>query len=277
MTEEATIEPLVPADCDCTDLDGFMLNVERLMASELVALSVHEVVAAALFLWCRSWKQVPAASLPDDERVIAAFARLPIAKFRRIRSEVMRGFVKCSDGRFYHKVLAAEALKAWGRKLAFQKRRDTDAERLRKWRASHGETSGETHDETRFVQEGQGQGQGQGLKKESKKSSLRSHKENGAKAPSNGEEQKIPRASRLPEGWEPFDENYDLAISWGLIDSEIRTEHAKFTDYWTAKSGKDATKTDWDATWRNWMRKAADDKRNKIQKQRAFEDRYKHH
>ena len=35
-------KPLVPPDCDCTNLDGFMLNVERLMASELVAISSHE-------------------------------------------------------------------------------------------------------------------------------------------------------------------------------------------------------------------------------------------
>lgn len=37
-----------------------------------------------------------------------------------------------------------------------------------------------------------------------------------------------------------------------------RYETAKFIDYWRGKSGKDATKTDWVATWRNWMRKAAE-------------------
>jgi len=156
----------VPADCDCTDLDGFMLNVERLMASELVALSSHEVVAAALFLWCRAWKQKPAASLPDDERVLAAFSRLPLPRFRKLRDEALRGFVKCSDGRFYHPVLAEEARKAFERKTAFRKKRETDAERLRKWRETQRETGGETSDETRFVAEGQGQGQGQVVKKE---------------------------------------------------------------------------------------------------------------
>ena len=162
--------PLVPADCDCTDLDGFMLNVERLMASELVALSSHEVVAAALFLWCRAWKQRPAASLPNDERVMAAFARLPLPRFRKLRDEVLRGFVLCSDGRLYHRVLAKEALRAFERKAAFRRKRETDAERLRKWRSSQTETRSETvaetrfetQSETRFVAEGQGQGQGQG-------------------------------------------------------------------------------------------------------------------
>ena len=151
--------PLTPRECDCTDLDGFMLNVERLMASELVALSSHEIVAASLFLWCRAWKQRPAASLPDDDRVNAAFARLPLARFKRLKREVMHGFVKCNDGRLYHRVLAAEALNAYQRKLSFQKRRNDDAERLRKWREKHGET--------RVEREGQDKdstGQGQNRK-----------------------------------------------------------------------------------------------------------------
>jgi len=158
-------EPLTPADCDCTDLDGFMLNVERLMASELVALSSHEVIGAAVLLWCRAWKQTPAASLPDDDRINAAFAKLALPRFRKLKAEVMRGFVKCADGRLYHRTLAAEAAKAFERKQAFRKKRETDAERLRKWRKgdveTHGETGdetrGETQSETRFVAEGQGQ------------------------------------------------------------------------------------------------------------------------
>ena len=156
--------PLVPADVDCTDLDGFMLNAERLMASELVALSSHEVIGAALLLWCRAWKQRPAASLPDDEKVIAAFARMPLARFRKLRGEVLRGFVLCSDGRLYHRVLASEAVHAYERKIAFQRKREADAERLRNWRSSkrdetQPETQPETQTETRFVAEGQGQGQ----------------------------------------------------------------------------------------------------------------------
>ena len=32
-----------------------------------------------------------------------------------------------------------------------------------------------------------------------------------------------------------------------------KRETDKFINYWRAKSGKDATKLDWVATWRNWM------------------------
>jgi uncharacterized protein YdaU (DUF1376 family) len=159
MNEELP-PPLTQSECDCTDLDGFMLNVERLMASELVALSSHETVAAALFLWCRAWKQRPAASLPDDDRVNAAFARLPLAKFKRLKSQVLHGFVKCSDGRLYHRVLAGEAANAYQRKLSFQKRRNDDAERLRKWREKRGETRCDAEGQDR-------ESTGQGLHRES--------------------------------------------------------------------------------------------------------------
>ena len=139
-----------------------MLNVERLMASELVALSSHEVIAAALLLWCRAWKQMPAASLPDDERVIAAFAKLPLARFRKLAKQIMRGFIKCSDGRWYHSILAESARSAFERKQAFRHKRETEAERLRKWRESKRETHIETRTETRFVPEGEGEGEGEG-------------------------------------------------------------------------------------------------------------------
>ncbi|USP02836.1 DUF1376 domain-containing protein [Bartonella taylorii] len=61
------------------------------------------------------------------------------------------------------------------------------------------------------------------------------------------------RGCRLPADFEP---DYDFAIEEGLPPERVKVEMAKFRDYWTAKSGKDATKIDWQATWRNWVRKA---------------------
>jgi hypothetical protein len=34
---------------------------------------------------------------------------------------------------------------------------------------------------------------------------------------------------------------------------------AKFVDFWRGKSGRDATKLDWPATWRNWLRRDFED------------------
>src|SRR4029077_9931554 len=125
-----------------------------------LALHGNDVLGAALLLWCRVWKQRPAASLPDDDRVLAAFARLPLKKFREIKGAVMRGFVKCNDGRLYHKFLSAEAAKAYARKVQFRQKRAAEAKRLQEWRNAQRETRDETHSETRsetrFVADGNG-------------------------------------------------------------------------------------------------------------------------
>lgn len=60
------------------------------------------------------------------------------------------------------------------------------------------------------------------------------------------------KASRLPDDFIVTDELLEWAmLKRPSIDTSLETE--KFVNYWTAKSGKDATKLDWNATWRNWI------------------------
>src|SRR6186713_408890 len=66
-----------------------------------------------------------------------------------------------------------------------------------------------------------------------------------------------PRAMRIPI---PFEVD-DAMVEWA--DTELprfdwERETPKFVDYWKAKSGAQATKVDWPATWRNWMRRASE-------------------
>lgn len=114
-------EPYTTADIDVRDMDGFMLNAERLLASELWALSTGEEFKAAMGLWCRAWKQIPAASLPNDDRILSSFAGVPLPRWKKVREMAMRGFDLCSDGRLYHKVLADDAKRAMAKK---KERRD---------------------------------------------------------------------------------------------------------------------------------------------------------
>ncbi len=67
-----------------------------------------------------------------------------------------------------------------------------------------------------------------------------------------------PTGTRLPEGWM-------LPKAWGewalserndLTADDVRREGACFADYWHGKAGADARKADWEATWRNWIRRA---------------------
>ncbi|WP_085908298.1 hypothetical protein [Kiloniella majae] len=62
------------------------------------------------------------------------------------------------------------------------------------------------------------------------------------------------RGKRLDTDWEPSLADEDFARKEGLTNADIRAEADKFRDYWIAKTGSAATKHDWPATWRNWIR-----------------------
>jgi len=90
------------------------LDVVRLRDSDMMALSTAEGFRAGVSLWCASWHQVPAASLPNDDRVLchlAGFGR-DMATWLSVRDEALRGFVLCADDRFYHPVIAEKANEA---------------------------------------------------------------------------------------------------------------------------------------------------------------------
>lgn len=114
-------EPLVGRHVELSKLDGFMLDTIRLLGSELVALSTGDEFKAAVLLWCRAWKQVPACSLPNDDRILASFAMVPPMRWKKVKAMALRGFVECSDGRLYHRVLAEDAHRAWE---ALERRRE---------------------------------------------------------------------------------------------------------------------------------------------------------
>lgn len=61
------------------------------------------------------------------------------------------------------------------------------------------------------------------------------------------------RASRLHVDWEPDEIDRAYASAKGLAPAAIAAMAERFRNHWTAKSGKDATKLDWAATWRNWV------------------------
>jgi uncharacterized protein YdaU (DUF1376 family) len=61
----------------------------------------------------------------------------------------------------------------------------------------------------------------------------------------------VGRGSRLPPDWVPEVEH----LGWSALQAQ---ELPKFRDYWLAQPGQKGVKADWQATWRNWMRKAAE-------------------
>lgn len=67
------------------------------------------------------------------------------------------------------------------------------------------------------------------------------------------------KGCRLPSNFQPKMETHR---NLGVPDDTAVEEFEKFKDYWNAKTGKDATKLDWDATWRNWLRNTKERKYN---------------
>lgn len=60
---------------------------------------------------------------------------------------------------------------------------------------------------------------------------------------------------RLPDDWQPTFADMEFATDQ-LGRERAGVEVDTFRDYWHAKTGQLATKLDWSATWRNWIRKA---------------------
>jgi len=159
MTERA---PLVPPEVDLRGLRWMPIDTVRLLDSDLNAISTGEQFRAAVRLWCKAWHQVPAASLPDDDRILATLSGYG-SRWKKLRQAAMRGFVKCSDGRWYHPVIAEKALEAWEYRKAQQARAnkrwgggaptgnvDLDGDRLRRQRVRQAKSSG-THTDAEWV------------------------------------------------------------------------------------------------------------------------------
>lgn len=124
--------PLTPPDADLQDFPFMPLHVARLRDSDLAAEEHPEACWYAVMLWSASWHQLPAGSLPDNETVLTKLCGLgrDLRTFRKHRSGAMRGFVLCSDGRWYHPVIAEQVAAAWEQKL--QQRWRTECARIKK-------------------------------------------------------------------------------------------------------------------------------------------------
>lgn len=65
------------------------------------------------------------------------------------------------------------------------------------------------------------------------------------------------RGTRLPTDWIPSREDVTWAREhFPAVDSKAETD--RFRDHWKAQPGAKGRKSDWHATWRNWIRKAAE-------------------
>ena len=70
-------------------------------------------------------------------------------------------------------------------------------------------------------------------------------------------EAKQARGTRLPDDWVLTKAMGDWALAHFQVSREqVLDQASQFRDYWSSKAGKEARKTDWAATWRNWCRRS---------------------
>lgn len=150
------MEPLSD-DINLSGLPFMPLDVLRLADSDFVAIATGDEFKAAVLLWCKSWHQVPAGSLPNDDRVLAHLSGAG-KDWKKISAVALRGWTLASDGRLYHPVIVEKALAAFDAREAYRDKRQKDADRIRRWRdkskpetpnEARNETPDETHDEAR--------------------------------------------------------------------------------------------------------------------------------
>lgn len=267
MNDIPPLPPLTPPDCNLRDFPFMPLQVARLRASKAWLKAKREPALGfyMMNLWTAAWHEVPAASLEDDDDVLADKAMCPPDVWPTVRSGALYGWQKASDGRLYHPIVAEQALEAWAMKKAKQEEKEHEAGRkrlereerrklfselkligvvpafnasikdLRELLKTSGGRPGDNGGRSR-PRQGQGQGQGQGQIGD------------GADAPGNNK-----RGSRLPADWKPSDADTAF-IAKERPDLELKSTADLFLDYWTSKPGKDGVRLDWAATWRNWVR-----------------------
>lgn len=129
--------PLVPAEVDLSDFKFMPLDCVRLRDSDLTSNVSGDEFRCAVLLWCASWHQIPAASLPNDDKVLSNFSGFGrvVKEWLKVKDGAMRGWLLCNDGRLYHPVVAEKALEAWRSKL--EQRWKTECARIKKHNQRH--------------------------------------------------------------------------------------------------------------------------------------------
>ena len=125
--------PPVPPSLDLRGFQFMPLDVLRLRDSNIAALASGNEFRAAVLLWCAAWHQMPASSLPNDDRILARLSGAGDA-WADVKAMALHGFKECRDGRLYHAVIAEKAIEAGERQERSAQERATNRKRQQRWR-----------------------------------------------------------------------------------------------------------------------------------------------
>lgn len=260
-------EPLVPPDLDLRDFEWMPLEVVRLRDSGIVVVASAEAFRAAVLLWCAAWHQVPASSLPKDERMLCSLAGFgrDLKSWRAVAADALHGFIECSDGRLYHPVIAKNAIESFSKKKrqGSQTAAATEARRLAKIQRDEAATEEErqrnvarnddvTSDAPYQAMERNGdQGRGEERRGEDLTGSEKKG-ERGTPPHSIDDRLKIPEPTPMTLEFMLSEADTAMSTGLGMTDAAIKSELTKFV----ARNMQDGAKrVDWSAAWVLWCQR----------------------
>lgn len=258
-------EPLTPIDLDLRDFGFMPLEVVRLRDSDLAALATGDEFRAAVLLWCAAWHQVPAASLPSDDRLLAKLAGFgrDLKGWSGVKREALRGFIECSDGRLYHPVIADIAIESGSKKKKQSSKtaKATEA-RIRKAQEARDVQRDDDRDDDRDGPRDVVQGRGEerigeegifALDQEVERSYQNSSPSVPATVPDKATRKRAPRAgvkTKLDPNYELTDKLRNYASGRGWNDATIEREFEKWKNHHIGKGNR---WEDWDRSWMTWV------------------------
>jgi hypothetical protein len=239
-------QPLVPSYVDLSGYGWMPFYGHRLFGSDFNAKCSDAEWRAGVTLWWRAWNQVPAASLPDDDAALARLADLgrDVKTWKRLRDNALRGFVKCSDGRLYHKVMAELVLEAWDRRVS-------ERERKNRWRAGQDRSKNAELFGTERGQDGDATvtSQATGPDRTIPDKTIPPFAPPFEK--SNRGRRRLPSTS-VPDEFPVSKEMVEWAIGVGVPSKSVEDETRLFLDKHRSLG---SLFSDWNAAWRTWMRR----------------------
>lgn len=211
---------------------------------------------AYMLLLMHHWR---AGCIPSCEEQLSAISRCELGAWKRSVWPVLKSFFTEVDGVLIQKRAVSEREYAEGLTDKRSKAGRNGAEK--RWGKNDKKTPKTVNDDGNGGSNSHDKDHGKSIAKPSQNdgpspshlhlppSSLRSDT-----PPSSDDAVRRPdrRGSRLPADWQPGETGMSYALCH-LRPDKISDEIEKFRNYWHAKAGRDATKLDWNATWRNWV------------------------
>lgn len=177
-------------------------------------------------------------SVPDNDRVLAGMFRCSTRKARAlVAALVAAGKVQIGDGKITNEKAISDLVR---RGLVSGSRAESGAKGGRV-RAENAAKALENKDQTQAI------------------ASSRIEENREEKEEPKGSSKK--RGSRLTADWVLPKAWGEWAMAEGLSEVCVRREADSFRDWWVSATGAKATKLDWQATWRGWVRRKVDDQK----------------